>query len=243
MGALSNRRAPHEDKDDLREHVLRASVELIDEQGLGALSMREVARRAGVSHQAPYHYFADREAILAAVAERGFALLAEAIGKARADATGPTDALERAAVAYLSFALANPAYFRIMFRPELVKLSNHHDLDCTADQAFCHVPAMVAACVEAGLPRDIGEDTMAAFLWSVVHGLAHLIIDGPLLEKVPSFIHDRDGAIRDVAHTVRRMIDAVMAPPRAPAPRTPASRASAGRSQASKRRPSNKRAR
>lgn len=224
MGALSNRRAASDDKDDLRERVLRASVKLIDEQGLAALSMREVARRAGVSHQAPYHYFADREAILAAVAERGFALLAGAIGKARRDATGPTDALERAAIAYLSFALENPAYFRIMFRPELVKLSNHHDLDCMADEAFCHVPAMVAACVEAGLPRDISGDTMAAFLWSVVHGLAHLIIDGPLLEKVPSFVQDRDKAIADVAHTVRRMIDAILATPKTP--KTPARRRS-----------------
>jgi AcrR family transcriptional regulator len=214
MGALINRRAGLADKDDLRERVLRASVELIDEQGLAALSMREVARRAGVSHQAPYHYFADRESILAAVAERGFALLDGAIGKARRDATGPTDALERAAIAYLGFALENQAYFRIMFRPELVKLSNHHDLDCKADEAFCHVPAMVAACVEAGLPREIAGDTMAAFLWSFVHGLAHLIIDGPLLEKVPAFFHDRDKAIADVAHTVRRMIDAIMVAPK-----------------------------
>jgi len=199
-----------ENKDDLRERVLRASVSLIEEEGLANLSMREVARRAGVSHQAPYHYFPDRESILAAVAERGFDLLNERLTRARSEADSTTDAVERAAIAYVTFACDYPAHFRIMFRPELVTLANHHEADCCADTAFKHVPEMVIECMKAGFPESIGVETMSAFLWSVVHGFACLLIDGPLCEKVPDVEQNREKAIRDLAHATRRMIDATI---------------------------------
>jgi AcrR family transcriptional regulator len=202
---------PKGDKDALRERVLRASVELIDEEGLGALSMREVARRAGVSHQAPYHYFADREAILAAIAEHGFEILSSGLVEARAKSRSATDGVERAAIAYVRFACENAAYFRIMFRPELVNVSNFHDADCSADKAFRHLPEMVMDCVKAGLPKELGGEPMIALLWSVAHGFASLLIDGPLKEKASSFVQNQDKAIRDVAKVMRRMLDATIA--------------------------------
>ena len=203
--------AAPEDKDDLRERVLRASVSLIEEEGLANLSMREVARRAGVSHQAPYHYFPDRESILAAVAERGFELLHERMQQARSEAKGATDALERTAIAYVTFACDYPAHFRIMFRPELVTLANHHEADCCADTAFRHVPEMVIDCMKAGFPQEIGVEVMSTLLWSIVHGFACLLLDGPLAEKVPSIAQNREQAIRDVAHAARMMVDATIA--------------------------------
>lgn len=206
---VTNGQKPDE-KDDLRERVLSASVELIEKEGLGALSMREVARRAGVSHQAPYHYFVDREAILAAVAERGFEILAQRLVQAREQSCGATHALELAGIAYITFACEHPAHFRIMFRPELVKLSNHHEANCSANKAFIHVPEMVIDCMKAGLPEDIGVETMSALLWSIVHGFACLLLDGPLLEKLPSFGQDRDKAMNDMVRTMRRMVDATI---------------------------------
>lgn len=199
------------DKDDLRDRVLRASVDLIDEKGLGALSMREVARRAGVSHQAPYHYFADREAILAAVAERGFELLNQGLSMARQNATQPAHRVELSAIAYLTFAAENPSYFRIMFRPELVTLSKHRELDCSANKAFAHVPDMVADCIRAGLPKDIGAESMTAFLWSMVHGQACLIVDGLMVKVFPSFAQERKNVIADFARTARRLVEATIA--------------------------------
>lgn len=202
--------APSPDKEDLRERVLRASVNLIEEQGLAALSMREVARRAGVSHQAPYHYFKDREAILAAVAERGFQILGAMLTEARAQAQGATHAVELAGIAYVNFACTYSAHFRIMFRPELVTLHNHHEVDCTANEAFNHVPELAMACFKAGLPEDIGIEPMCALLWSAVHGFACLLIDGPMGEKLPS-MQDREHAARELARAMRRMIDAAIA--------------------------------
>jgi AcrR family transcriptional regulator len=103
-------------KDDVRAGILEASLALMNEGGLGALSMREVARRAGVSHQAPYHYFKDREAILAELAGEGFDqlydYLVSAIGLAR-DKVAKNRAMGEA---YIRFALNKPELFRLMFR-------------------------------------------------------------------------------------------------------------------------------
>src|SRR5205814_2543102 len=94
---------------DLRQKVLRASLALIEEGGLDGLSMREVARKSGVSHQAPYHYFGDREAILAAIAGEGFSKLGESFLRAVARAgPEPAKALEAIGRAYLAFALRHP---------------------------------------------------------------------------------------------------------------------------------------
>ena len=106
---------------DLRENLLRTSRELLDEGGPAALSMREVARRAGCTHQAPYHYFANREAILAALVEAGFDELANRLREAR-DKTGTEDlraVVEASGNAYVEFALTNPGVFRVMFRRDM----------------------------------------------------------------------------------------------------------------------------
>src|SRR5689334_22188088 len=111
--------------DAFRERIVSASTELIEEQGLGALSMREVARRAGVSHQAPYYYFADRESILGAIAEQGFRMLGEHVQRCRIAGAGVQATIVAAGRAYIEFALAHPAHFRVMFRPELVLTERH----------------------------------------------------------------------------------------------------------------------
>src|SRR6185503_17019443 len=91
---------------ELRPALLRAAAKVLEAEGREAVSLRDLARRAGVSHAAPYRHFADREALLAALAEEGFVLLAaELEGKPRREQ----------AVAYVRFALANPGRFRLMF--------------------------------------------------------------------------------------------------------------------------------
>jgi AcrR family transcriptional regulator len=99
---------------DLRQKVLNASLTLIKEGGLDRLSMREVARKAGVSHQAPYHYFEDREAILAGIAGEGFSKLEQSLVRAAAEAGAePIKAVEGMGRAYIEFAMRHPAYFQV----------------------------------------------------------------------------------------------------------------------------------
>ena len=109
MGSMSKRTAYHHG--DLRRALLEASLALIDESGIGALSLREAARKAGVSHNAPYHHFKDRGSLLAALAEEGFAQLAADMTAARAAAPDARTRLEACGQAYVRFALNSPARF------------------------------------------------------------------------------------------------------------------------------------
>lgn len=154
-----------------------ASLELIESEGLAALSMREVARRAGVSHQAPYHHFADREAILAALVLEGFTDLASRLDTALAGATKDdvAAAVRRAGVAYVQFALDRPGLFKVMFRPELVDHERFPEAEQAGSRAFGALERLVELSDLSG-----STDARTSFFWSIPHGLATLLIDGKL---------------------------------------------------------------
>jgi AcrR family transcriptional regulator len=163
---------------DLRRVVLDASLDLIKEEGLAALSMREVARRAGVSHQAPYHHFRDREGILAAIAMDGFIKLHKGMMKAVEPLTDPVDRLNAVGGAYLTFAVRNQAHFKIMFRSELVAIDKHEALKERADAAFDFVTSIVTEVAQRRGAKDTLPLVIAA--WSLAHGAATLLLEGKL---------------------------------------------------------------
>lgn len=192
---------------DLRRTVLRAAVGIVEKEGVGALSMREVARRAGVSHQAPYHYFADRSEILASIAEEGFHLLADAFDAVLA---GPDDPLEASFIAYVSMAIDHPGHFRIMFRPELCAVEDHENARGAADRAFGSLLTLVDRVAPAGITPDEGL-VWAMGLWSQAHGLATLILDGPLLRKI-SPGQGPDELVRRVARLLSTQVSRTVHP-------------------------------
>ncbi|MEZ5996466.1 MAG: TetR/AcrR family transcriptional regulator [Hyphomonadaceae bacterium] len=165
---------------DLRRTVLDASLELIGKQGLSALSMREVARRAGVSHQAPYHHFPDREAILAALVAEGFELLRADMAAAISKAGSGDEKLRGIGRAYVHFAVRHPSHFKLMFRSELVKAEDHkHTHDC-AQSAF----GLLASVMDEVTMEKFGrpDPTLVVAAWSLAHGLATLLLEGKLDE-------------------------------------------------------------
>lgn len=168
---------------DLRTKVLNASLVLIAEGGLDRLSMREVARKAGVSHQAPYHYFGDREAILAAIAGEGFVKLKQELERAAAstgnDATKAVEAMGRA---YVDFALRHPAYFQVMFRADAVPLENYPEAQRQEDAAFGLLVQMIDGAFGAQ-PAE-ARQKIAILCWALAHGLATLLLEGSLARKV-----------------------------------------------------------
>lgn len=168
---------------DLRTRVLAASVQLIAEAGLAGLSMREVARRAGVSHQAPYHYFGDKAAIVAALVEAGFTKLADRMEAAAQAGGTPDDRLEGVGQAYVTFALEEPVYFRLMFRPELTDLARFPAAEAAGDRAFSVLEALVG---ETARPdaRVEEREALVTLHWSIAHGLATLLLDGSLAEHL-----------------------------------------------------------
>lgn len=167
---------------DLRSQVLDASVALIAEAGIAGLSMREVARRAEVSHQAPYHHFEDKESIVAALVERGFSMLADRMQAVSTTGTAE-QRIARAGQAYVEFALDEPVYFRLMFRPELVDLRRFPKAEAAGARAFSLLRSLTSG--TAGRRAAAKREAMVSLHWSLVHGLSSLLLDGPLGHQLP----------------------------------------------------------
>jgi AcrR family transcriptional regulator len=168
---------------DLRAALLRAAMGLLEESGETALSLRAVARRAGVSPAAPYRHYADREALVSAVAAVGYRELAERLAAAHPSPSTP-DQLASVATAYVQFALERPALFRIMFG-EPCDRDNDERVAATAA-----VSGYVRAIVERAFPQADAE-ALATAIWALVHGLAFLYLDGKLDAATPTVVAER----------------------------------------------------
>src|SRR5467141_3324063 len=120
---------------NLREALLEAAIRLIAEVGPTAFTMREVARRAGDSHNAPYRHFRDRDDLIAAVAAQGFRELTEAMVEEAGQRTDARDRLKHAGLGYLGFALRRPEHFTVMFDAPISKRKHPHSA-AAAEQAF-----------------------------------------------------------------------------------------------------------
>jgi len=156
---------------DLRDALLTAAAAVIEESGPAAVTLRDLARRVGVSHAAPAHHFGDRAGLMTALATDGYSRLADAVER-----LGPVTDLRAAGVAYVSFAVGDRGRFEVMFRPELV----HQD-----DPALRAAQARAMGALRAAVARwsaDRAEDpeTVAVAAWSLVHGFATLWLQGVL---------------------------------------------------------------
>jgi len=176
-----SRRARGETRGDLRERVLAASRALLEAEGPGALSMREVARRAGVTHQAPYHHFPDKESILAELVARAFDELADVLREVldRPQTGDVWSVALQTGLGYVRFALRHPGLYRVMFRPELVNMQRFPAAEASSERAHAQLQRLVAV---LGQPGDPG--VQATLHWSIVHGLACLLVDGALGKKL-----------------------------------------------------------
>lgn len=159
---------------NLKTALLEAGLALLAREGLDGLTLRGVARAAGVSHAAPYHHFADKTALLAAIAAHGFDALDREI-RTRGGET-PADRLQTAAVTYVGFAVANPELFRLMFSSAVSPPDAHPELRAAASRAYRHITGFS------------GDETVAVASWSIVHGLAMLLLDAQIGEGVPTRI-------------------------------------------------------
>jgi AcrR family transcriptional regulator len=171
---------------NLQRAILDASLELISRRGIGALSMREVSRRLGVTHGAPYHHFRDRGAILAALTEEGFERLEQELRAAAGRADDPREQFEALGRAYVAFAVSSPSYFRLMFRPELAGKGKHPGIERASERAFGVLEEVVEACHAQGYGRGIPAKALALTGWTASHGLAALCVDGQLSGESPA---------------------------------------------------------
>jgi AcrR family transcriptional regulator len=162
---------------DLRNALVETALRVVAEEGLEALTLRELARRLGVSHSAPAHHFADKAALLREVAVTGFSLLAEAMARAAA-AQAPRARLRALGRAYGRFAVGQPAFFRVMFGPYVAGQAEPDPRVLEAGGASFLV---LARCIQELSSADAAEvERLTAAAWSLMHGAATLYVDGPL---------------------------------------------------------------
>ncbi|HEX4994254.1 MAG TPA: TetR/AcrR family transcriptional regulator [Methylomirabilota bacterium] len=164
----------------LRDTLVDAAVALIARKGPQGFSLREVARRARVSEAAPYWHFADREALLAAVAERGFEEMTKEMMEIWSRETEPAERFRALGIGYVRFALAQPSYLRVMFGSEVPDKAEHPALKAAGERTFALLVQAVTECQAAGQVRGGDPEAFAVAAWSIVHGLAALLIDGKL---------------------------------------------------------------
>jgi AcrR family transcriptional regulator len=164
---------------DLKRALTSAALSLVAERGPKGFTLTETARRAGVSAAAPYRHFTDKAHLLATVAEQGFLDLHAALAAGADAASGPADKLIGIGRAYVRWAVGHPDQYRVMFGADTDK-AQHPSLAVAAGQAFGDLLDAIAVGQAAGLLRGEEPHRAAGPLWSLVHGIASLAIEGEL---------------------------------------------------------------
>ena len=162
---------------DLRSALIRSALDLLRSEGLEALTLRGVARAAGVSQAAPYRHFADRRELVAAVAEEGFRRLQGEMLEAYRASPGPLG-FRQIALAYIRFARENPAEYRVMFGPEVARQDDLPALRETSHGVLDFTRQGIEGMQQAGMVGPGDPWRMAVACWAMLHGLVTLFLDG-----------------------------------------------------------------
>jgi AcrR family transcriptional regulator len=189
---------------DLRHSLIQAGLELLSEGGAAALDLRKVARKAGVSHAAPYRHFADKQALVAAINEEGFRRLAERIRSTLREA--PDDSLEQLqaiAKAYVQFACEHPWLMREMFSGLTVEREAFPDLSAASKAVFMTYMEVVKSGQEEGKIIEVDPGALSGVLWSLLHGVAMLTIEN----QMRPYTDGPDGAERVARFSVQMLYE------------------------------------
>lgn len=167
---------------NLRRALLDEALATIRTEGVAGLTLREIGTRLGVSRTALYRHFADKRALLTAVATEGFRTLRQQLTGAWQEGGGGRAAFQAMGIAYIRFALANPPHYRVMFGSFVDPEDQEPELASEAGGAFQTLVDALAALQREAIVRGDNTVLMSRFVWSVVHGVAMLGIDGQLRE-------------------------------------------------------------
>jgi len=170
---------------DLKNALIHAGVEILAKEGVGGLSLRKVAQRAGVSHSAPYAHFSDKQSLIAAISTEGFnQLYAELDATISPHVNDPKKQLIEGSLAYVRFAMNNTDTFKIMFSGVLEKEKEYPAFVEISHKTFRLVVDIVEACQDAGILSASQPDLMAVSVWGQVHGILSLALEGQVSHTV-----------------------------------------------------------
>jgi AcrR family transcriptional regulator len=194
---------------NLRESLLEATLHLIAEVGPSGFNLREAARRAGVSHNAPYRHFRDKGELLATVAAQGFKELNESMIEGAATESTPIGKLKRSGYAYVAFALRRPEHFAAMFDAP----GSEIDPACrqAGDEAFATLVNFIDLCQREDQLPEGGAEYRALIAWSLVHGIAKLAVASRLpFRSLDEILQFTVSAIDASIAALQRPLDAAM---------------------------------
>ena len=180
---------------DLKKTLVERAIHLLRTEGPDALTLRGVARAAGVSQAAPYRHFASRRELIGAVAEDGFRNLKETM-LAHVAGQGGRAGLKGIAIAYVDFAMQNPGQYRIMFGPDLATTEDLPSLGATSRDVLGFVGEGLRGLQGAGLVGKGDVSSMAVAIWAMLHGLVMLTLDGVTNNVAPPLETLLDDATR-----------------------------------------------
>jgi AcrR family transcriptional regulator len=190
----------------LREELITACVALIEAEGIGGVSLRRVAREAGVSPGAPYHHFQDRSALLTAISVQGYELLERQLRQAREQAPTGARALGALIEAYVEFARAHPAHLHLILRPELAEPDKHPEAQTAGEGALRILTEAVEDCQREGTAPPGDPSTLVGMVWALAIGIVTLWLDGPLESRCVSLGTTPEQVTVDIAALLEVMM-------------------------------------
>lgn len=198
---------------DLKNALIQAGIEILAEEGVGGLSLRKAARKAGVSHAAPYAHFADKQNLIAAIASDGHQKLNERLQAVMvAYSDDPLQQLIGAAWAYVQFGLDAPAHYKITFSGVIQDEHGHPEFVQISQSNMQMLKTIIDQCREAGIlySSDVDAELQAVIIWGQIHGLVSLMIQGQLPSSLLKRVQPEDMLIATLQQVVRVSIDKVM---------------------------------
>ena len=205
MGSMARKRAHRYHHGDLPRALLHEALRTIEKNGVAALTLRSVGERLGVSRTALYRHFADKSALLAAVATEGFRTLRLQTQDAWEAHQGGNAGLAAMGAAYVKFAVAHPSYYRVMFGGYVRDAAPDSALAKQGAGAFqVLVNALVSLQKDGSVRRD-NPRALAQYIWATVHGIAMLAIDGQLKQPIDEVIRFANERLRTGIKSRRSM--------------------------------------
>lgn len=186
---------------DVKNSIISAGIDIITEQGIENLSIRNAAKRIGVSHTAPYRHFKNKEELLVAIAVKGFDILDEDMEKAMSNACASDRAIVELGRAYIRFAVSNSNYYRIMFGDHIRNKTDYPDFFKAYDRSFQKLIQVIENSSDNGRLDKTDLEISAVAVWSLLHGYCLLVMDNEKDKDVGS-----DGQIQLLLKKLKRLV-------------------------------------